>query len=168
MVEAHPSAVPTPPRRRRTQPEWEQYKEVIHKLYLNEDRSAMDTIDILRQRYAFSVRYGPNIRHPFKPIRTFDVLTPLKSERQFKHKIQQWGLKKNVTTSTKAAIVAKMQKRKLEEGKETKFLYRGRELNHETLNRYSKKLAKPPNHDSEPEELSICKARPISALSTFV
>lgn len=60
------------------------------------------------------------------------------STRKWKEKIKEWKLEKNVPSSDMSFIVAKAEKRKSEEGKETTF-YRGGILVDRTKIEQSKK-----------------------------
>ncbi|KAK6073662.1 hypothetical protein SCUP515_08573 [Seiridium cupressi] len=60
------------------------------------------------------------------------------TERQFKRKIELWGLEKNVKAKEKDTMLRKRALRKAAEGKETRFMLNGKEVGDHKLERYSK------------------------------
>jgi hypothetical protein len=57
-------------------------------------------------------------------------------ERQYKRKIATWKLDKNIKDADMKVMLRKQRKRKLEEGKESKFEVNGRPVPPQKINRF--------------------------------
>jgi hypothetical protein len=96
--------------------EWEQQKELIEKLYLDEDKTVEETMRYLKDKKGFIV-----------------------GERKFKMQLKEWGFDKNIKSSVMQLMLAKATKRKFEEDKGTKFRYKGRDILPERFSQYAKR-----------------------------
>jgi hypothetical protein len=68
---------------------------------------------------------------------------PIDSERKWKEKLKGWKFEKNMTANDMSALVAKHEKPKRDEGKETKFFHSGSEIKSEKFENFKKgKLSK--------------------------
>ncbi|KAH8679269.1 Clr5 domain-containing protein [Ilyonectria robusta] len=81
--------------------QWDAHKKQIRALYLVEDKTLDQTIEIMRERYGFSA-----------------------TDKQYVRKLKAWGMKKNVSRHQWKQSVSLVQKRKAE-GKETKLTIDG-------------------------------------------
>ncbi|KAL6399313.1 hypothetical protein AUP68_17859 [Ilyonectria robusta] len=81
--------------------QWDAHKKQIRALYLVEDKTLDQTIEIMRERYGFSA-----------------------TDKQYLRKLKAWGMKKNVSSHQWKQSVSLVQKRKAE-GKETKLTIDG-------------------------------------------
>jgi hypothetical protein len=96
--------------------EWEQQKELVERLYLDEDKTVEETMRYLKDNMGFIV-----------------------GERKFKMQLKQWGFDKNIRSSVMQLMLAKATKRKFDEDKDTKFTYKGRDILPERLSHYAKR-----------------------------
>jgi hypothetical protein len=96
--------------------EWEHQKALIERLYLDEDKTVEETMRYLKDEKNFVV-----------------------GERKFKMQLKEWGFDKNIKSSVMQLMLAKATKRKLEEDKDTKFRYKGRDILPERFSHYSKR-----------------------------
>jgi tetratricopeptide (TPR) repeat protein len=96
--------------------EWEQQKELIERLYLDEDKTVEETMRYLKDEEGFIV-----------------------GERKFKMQLKEWGFDKNIRSSVMQLMLAKATKRKFEEDKDTKFRYKGRDILPERFSHYAKR-----------------------------
>jgi tetratricopeptide (TPR) repeat protein len=96
--------------------EWEQQKELIERLYLDEDKTVEETMRYLKDEKGFIV-----------------------GERKFKMQLKEWGFDKNIRSSVMQLMLAKATKRKFEEDKDTKFRYKGRDILPERFSHYAKR-----------------------------
>jgi hypothetical protein len=64
------------------------------------------------------------------------------SDSQYKYKFnKKWGWKKNITASTKASVIQKVQKR-ASMGKATVAVYRGNQIDPKKLRRHAKEVSR--------------------------
>jgi Clr5 domain len=103
-------------RNRHSREEWEQQKELIERLYLDEDKTVEETMLYLKDNKGFIV-----------------------GERKFKMQLKEWGFDKNIKSSVMQLLLAKATKRKFEEDKGTKFRYKGRDILPERFSQYAKR-----------------------------
>jgi hypothetical protein len=96
--------------------EWEHQKALIERLYLDEDKTVEETMRYLKDEKNFVV-----------------------GERKFKMQLKEWGFDKNIKSSVMQLMLAKATKRKLEEDKDTKFRYKGRDILPERFSHYAKR-----------------------------
>jgi hypothetical protein len=101
---------------RHSREEWEQQKELIERLYLDEDKTVEETLLYLKENKGFIV-----------------------GERKFKMQLKEWGFDKNIKSSVMQLMLAKATKRKFEEDKGTKFRYKGRDILPERFSQYAKR-----------------------------
>ncbi|ERF73126.1 hypothetical protein EPUS_09124 [Endocarpon pusillum Z07020] len=129
--------------------EWEQQKELIERLYLDEDKTVEETMRYLKEKQGF-----------------------VAGERKLKTQLKNWGFDKNIRSSVMQLMLAKATKRKFDEDKDTKFRYKGRDILPERLDHYAKrshvkngKRVSP--SASTPSVVSYCTMRSnISSLSS--
>ena len=100
------------PIERYSQLQWEQQRPIITQLYSQENRKLNDVCVILAQQYGFKA-----------------------TERMLKHRIRQWHLDKKQKGHEMRAIVRISRQRK-SQGKESRFLVRGREVDTAEISRY--------------------------------
>ncbi|KEF54517.1 uncharacterized protein A1O9_09684 [Exophiala aquamarina CBS 119918] len=96
--------------------EWNQHKALIEKLYMSEDRTVEDTIQVLKDQEGF-----------------------VTGERKFKMQLKEWGFEKNIRSSIMQLMLAKATKRKFDEDKDTRFRYKGRDILPDRLDHYAKR-----------------------------
>jgi len=66
----------------------------------------------------------------------------VRSKKQWVSKIGEWKLKKNISTTEMAHVVRIQRKRKLESGKETRVIVRGRKVTQENIDCWEKRQGK--------------------------
>ncbi|KAH8884179.1 hypothetical protein GQ53DRAFT_830103 [Thozetella sp. PMI_491] len=82
---------------------WEQHRDEMRIIYLDENKSLADTMRIMRGKYNFEA-----------------------STKLYKDKFKEWGWQKNLPTKIALFMTDKAKKRKRDKGKETIFTYRER------------------------------------------
>ena len=91
---------------------WDKYREIVEQLYVEEDKSLPTVIEELKRIHGFSA-----------------------TERQYKRKISEWHLDKNVKDDEMRAIIATQESR-LREGKQSSFFIRGRQVDPLKIRRF--------------------------------
>ena len=69
------------------------------------------------------------------------MLTKSYSERKWKEKLKEWGFEKYLSANSMKVIVAKSDKRKLDEGKETVFYHHGAKITSARIETFKKRKA---------------------------
>lgn len=92
--------------------EWENYRETIQRLYVVEDKSLPEVIDEVKQMFGF-----------------------IATERQYKRRISQWRLDKNIKDDEMRAIVSEQASR-LRQGKASVFYVRDRRVDPQKIKRF--------------------------------
>ncbi|KAK7999377.1 hypothetical protein PG990_011977 [Apiospora arundinis] len=86
-------------------PDWDAYKDTLRHMYLVEDRTLDETVQIMKTVYAFEA-----------------------SHKMYKEKFRVWRWQKNLPTRTQVLFMAKAKARRETKGKETVFRFGGRVL----------------------------------------
>ncbi|KAI4243835.1 MAG: hypothetical protein L6R42_010614, partial [Xanthoria sp. 1 TBL-2021] len=73
--------------------DWEEYRDIIQRLYVTEDKPLPDVVDEMKRKYSF-----------------------VATERQYKRRISEWHLDKNVKDEEMRAIIA-VEAMRLRQGK---------------------------------------------------
>lgn len=97
-------------RRPTSSDEWEQYRRTIQRLYVVEDKSLPEVIDEVEQIFGF-----------------------VATERQYKRRISEWRLDKNVKDDEMRAIIA-IEAERIQHGKASIFYVRDRRVDPQKLN----------------------------------
>lgn len=92
--------------------DWEDYHDIIQRLYVTEDRSLQDVVDEMRRKYQFYA-----------------------TERQYKRRITEWQLDKNVKDEEMRAIIA-AEAMRVRQGKKSTFQVRGRIVSRKEIDRF--------------------------------
>ncbi|KAL8941876.1 MAG: hypothetical protein Q9216_001986 [Gyalolechia sp. 2 TL-2023] len=104
---------------------WEEQRSLIQQLYVTEDKSLPQVVDEIQRISGFTA-----------------------TERQYKRRISEWRLDKNVKEDEMRAIIA-MQSWRLRQGKASKFYVRGREVDALKIKRFARRkevaVALPPD-----------------------
>ena len=79
----------------------------------------------------------------------------LHRKRTYKEKLKLWGFEKNVPARDMRLIVAMVEKRKREEGKETRVYFKDRLVEPKKMERFKKRKLAP--HNPEEDNLSACE-----------
>jgi hypothetical protein len=101
----------------RNDQKWNSHRDEIHQIYVTEDKTLKETPSAIEQRHGFKARCVPP---PVISCRS----ESLDSERKWKAKLKEWNFEKYVPADEMSFIVAKLGKRKTDEGKDTLF-FRG-------------------------------------------
>ncbi|KAI9874344.1 MAG: hypothetical protein M1830_009850 [Pleopsidium flavum] len=131
------------PRRRRqriARQEWEVQHARLQQLYVDEDKSLQETRTILAQNHGFQA-----------------------TARQYKDKFKEWGFEKNIKASDMKIMLAKAEKRKVAEDKNTRFRVRGRDFEDE--NYYTPLAGQPPTPEAARNMENIIPLSPRPAHS---
>ena len=94
---------------------WERQRSLIHQLYVAEDKSLPQVVDEMRGISGFTA-----------------------TERQYKRRISEWRLDKNIKDDEMRAIIA-TQSWRLRHGKASKFYVRGREVDAQKIKRFARR-----------------------------
>ncbi|KAM0799856.1 hypothetical protein BDR22DRAFT_854479 [Usnea florida] len=115
-----PSAnLQTPRASRISEADWNARRQKLEKLYLDDDLSRQEIMETMAKKDNFVV-----------------------SEKQLKYQFKKWGLKKYVSDQDLTKMLSLKRKRQ-EQGKDTKFEYRGHIFEQERLERASKRRKGP-------------------------
>ncbi|KAL8860637.1 MAG: hypothetical protein Q9178_002990 [Gyalolechia marmorata] len=83
--------------------DWNEYKNKIKMLYLDQNKSLSETMEAMSKQYSFNA-----------------------SKKLYKNKFKEWDWQKNLSTDTAQKMMEKSKRRKLEHNKDTVFSYGGR------------------------------------------
>lgn len=119
-----------------TSQEWEDQRSEITRLYLTENRPLKDIVEIMEREFSFCATC---VAAQLKGYAAQCLSNNGCSERQYKTRISQWALEKNVKFDEMKAIVRKYQERKVQEGKDTLFRVRKRPVDPKKISRFIKK-----------------------------
>ncbi|CZR56273.1 uncharacterized protein PAC_06161 [Phialocephala subalpina] len=103
-------------RRAAKRDKWESIKEEVRQLYVLEGKTLEATMMEMQRKYSFKA-----------------------SLRKWKMQTKEWGFDKNLSKNDMAILVAKAEKRKRDDGKETKFYNGGQEIRSERLAGFKKR-----------------------------
>ena len=92
-----------------------------------------EVMQYMKERHGFISGYD-SIPKP----KLHGLLTFLR-ERQYKNKLKEWGFEKNIKVPIMRLMLAKAEKRKYEEDKETRFRYKGRDILPSRMDHFSKR-----------------------------
>ncbi|KAL9599601.1 MAG: hypothetical protein Q9219_003757 [cf. Caloplaca sp. 3 TL-2023] len=95
--------------------DWEDYHEIIERLYVKENKTLPLVVQELKRDYGFAA-----------------------SERQYKRRISEWHLDKNVKEDEMRAIIA-MEAMRLRQGKESTFYVRGHPVDPTKIKRFARR-----------------------------
>lgn len=122
----------------RNNQKWNEHKDEIRRVYVDEDKTLRETMQLIEQDWGFKSRSAShNIL-----LRLHHVLASLKmhcSERKWKMKIKEWNFDKNIPAREMNFMVEKAEKRKLNEGKTTIFLRGGIEVPKEKFDQHKRR-----------------------------
>ncbi|KAJ2996040.1 hypothetical protein NUW58_g1107 [Xylaria curta] len=99
-----------PPARKRARYgnlDWEAHKNEIRKLYLDQDRTLKETMEVMAQTHSFNA-----------------------SEKLYKKKFKEWNWPKNIPVDIAFFMAQKARERREEQNKDTVFIYGGRHFDH--------------------------------------
>ncbi|KAH6677575.1 hypothetical protein B0J14DRAFT_560363 [Halenospora varia] len=129
-------STPQPPSKlstkERNDRKWESQKDNIRRVYMELDHTLKETMEVIQNVYHFKARYGPTL---FNGARFTNAV----SERKWKEKLKEWRFEKNIPSSAMGILVAKSEKRKREQGKETQFFYGDIEIKPQTISNFKKR-----------------------------
>ncbi|KAL8881013.1 MAG: hypothetical protein Q9198_001695 [Flavoplaca austrocitrina] len=91
---------------------WEEYRDIFQQLYVTEDKSLPDVVDEMKRKHQFYA-----------------------TERQYKRRITEWQLDKNVKDDEMRAIIA-VEAMRLRQGKKSTFHVRGRRVDRKKIDRF--------------------------------
>ena len=110
-------------RHHHTDTDWEDQKQTIFRLYIEEDRSAEDVVKILARDFAFKARYHPS-NHRVSPLNAANGVI---SRRQFFKRFKEWKIEKN------------RKRRREEKGEDPRFGLRCRPVPKGKIPRFAKR-----------------------------
>ncbi|KAI1130526.1 hypothetical protein F5Y10DRAFT_235429 [Nemania abortiva] len=89
---------------------WDAHKNEIRELYLDQDCTLKDTMEIMANTRSFNA-----------------------SEKLYKKKFKEWGWSKNLPVEMAVVMAQKMRERKQKENKDTVFIYGGRQIDYKKV-----------------------------------
>ncbi|KAL9618015.1 MAG: hypothetical protein Q9204_008440, partial [Flavoplaca sp. TL-2023a] len=92
--------------------DWKDYRDIVQHLYVTEDKSLPDVVDEMKRKYQFYA-----------------------TERQYKRRITEWQLDKNVKDEEMRAIIA-VEAIRIRQGKKSTFHVRGRRVDRKKIDRF--------------------------------
>ncbi|KAL8782173.1 MAG: hypothetical protein Q9213_005644 [Squamulea squamosa] len=95
--------------------DWDEYRDIIQRLYVAEDKSLPEVVAEMEEKYQF-----------------------VATERQYKRRISEWHLDKNVKDEEMRAIIA-VEAIRLRQGKKSTFYVRGRLVDPKKIDRFSQR-----------------------------
>ena len=113
--------MPTISTRRPTSQEWEDQRHLVEKFY--HEMRLSEVMDLVQKLSGFTA-----------------------TKRQYKKKISEWGLSKNIPDKEMRAIIS-LQEERLQEGKSSAFEYRGRKVDQNKIERFKRR--RKPNADGK-------------------
>ncbi|KAL8770662.1 MAG: hypothetical protein Q9209_003730 [Squamulea sp. 1 TL-2023] len=96
-------------------PSWDEYRYIIQRLYVTEDKSLPEVVVEMKEKYQF-----------------------VATERQYKRRISEWHLDKNVKDEEMRAIIA-VEALRLRQGKKSAFHVRGRLVERKKIDRFTQR-----------------------------
>ncbi|KAL8917908.1 MAG: hypothetical protein Q9172_005639 [Xanthocarpia lactea] len=93
--------------------EWQQHRGIIQRLYVTEDKSLPNVVLEMKQKYNF-----------------------VATERQYKRRISDWGLDKNVKDEEMRSII-EVEAMRLRQGKQSAFYVRDRRVDRKKIDRFA-------------------------------
>ncbi|MCJ1243600.1 hypothetical protein MMC30_000797 [Trapelia coarctata] len=130
--------------RRRIKPsEWDEKRDLIMNLYIDQEKSLPATRAMMAKDYGFYA-----------------------SEKAYKDKIREWKLVKNLKKRQIIYMLKVARKRRDEEGKETTFFYRGNRVPEGKLRRYSRAVSTNSTIRSVPSQVDFITPRNSQILNT--
>jgi hypothetical protein len=121
--------------------DWDDQKENITRLYVEENRTLKDVMYLIEGHYGLRATYVTSHLSSLLPAvarrECLTELTPF-SERMYKRRIEKWRLDKNNKLRDMTAIV-RIQRQRESDGKETRFRVRGRPVDLEEVSHYMKR-----------------------------
>ena len=114
-----------------TRKDWERQRQMIEYLYCKEDQPLKCVIDQMQSQHGFCATSVNRIHCLSK----YESSVTIPSERQYKRKITEWRLDKNVKDDEMRAILL-MQEARRKEGKGSAFYVRGRLVSSKKTERF--------------------------------
>ena len=105
---------------------WEQYREIIKGLYLDEDKVLEDVRVTMETNYNF-----------------------VATEHAYKKRLSRWKMSKNIPAPVMEYMVGIAMARRQQDGKETRFFWHDRPVDTDKLERYRQKMPKEPERGRE-------------------
>ncbi|KAL8995150.1 MAG: hypothetical protein Q9169_005059 [Polycauliona sp. 2 TL-2023] len=127
--------------------DWENHRSIIQDLYVTEDKPLPDVVDEMRRKYNF-----------------------VATERQYKRRISEWHLDKNVKDEEMRAIIA-VEAMRLRQGKKSIFHVRGRPLDRKKIHRFIQRKRIDRNaldHPPTMQQSTITSRQPITEYASML
>jgi hypothetical protein len=125
---------------------WEEVRETIKQLYLDQKKSLKEVMIIMERDHAFHATSVPQVFPSTEPGYALTYRSP----KMYKSKIDQWGLNKKLRASDVDFVLRKKMQRQAVH-KETSFTVLGRALDMQAVSKYEKR-----NHSLEKIEQEAC------------
>ncbi|KAM3069420.1 hypothetical protein ACMFMG_005526 [Clarireedia jacksonii] len=111
--------------------DWKAQKETIRSLYMDEDKTLKDTMDIMKNAHYFDATH-----------------------KQYKNKFKEWGWQKNLPSETARFMTEKAKRRRQTENKETVFSFGGKVWKNDHIERRAARAKKKASLEDDLEEVS--------------
>jgi hypothetical protein len=142
-TEQQPAPPPATSRRKKVptlhESDWAPYKERIVELHIRENRPLGEVKEIMEKEFGFCAVYVHSLVHTLPSNAHLTLLEH--SIRQYRNRITEWKLDKNIKPAEMEAIVRHRQRRRLLENnkRDLKFRVRGFEVPSQKIERWMKK-----------------------------
>ena len=116
--------------------QWDILKPFLQELYVVEGKKVPQIVEIMKERYNFPATWViPAAMAAHREV--YYEAYILSSETSYKYKFKNWGWKKNIPSSKKAAM-CEIRQTRANVGKLSTLEYGGKEVSHQKLRRYLK------------------------------
>ena len=123
--------------------DWEKYRPLLHQLYVDEDRSLDQVMEYMHKKLVFNAKY-------VFLERPLHILSDLNTRKRiYKMKFKLWEIEKNIPARDMKGIVALVEKRKREHGKDSHVYYKGRLVDARKMDRFKKRKLAATTSDEE-------------------
>ena len=116
--------------------DWEDQKDNITRLYVEENKTLKEVMSLIENQYGLRATYVTLIPQHLPAISLVELMPS--SERMYKRRIEKWLLDKNNKLKEMVAIV-RIQRQRENDGKRTRFRVRGRPMDLAEIGRYMKR-----------------------------
>ena len=129
---------------------------MLIELYCKQGKPLEEAKRVIEQRSGFKARLVQPSPLLDLPSRLYLIVADyiFCSVRQWKNKIRDWELEKNISASSMRFVISKRNKRAQDDHKETVFYYYNNEIDDERIDRFVRRQAKTTNLPSPPTGMS--------------
>ncbi len=156
-VETHPQPSLKGSVLSRNDQKWESLKQDIHKVYMSENNTLSQTMVRIEEGFGFKASwvFPPEFLHRTQSL--MHIFSP----RKWKAKLKEWGFEKHLSEGDMKIVVAKMDKRRRETGKDTMVFHNGVQVPAEKITNFKRRKVV---RESDPASPGACRSLPPRTL----